>query len=509
MTAHVDDSNRRLIPRWRLVRDIPVSAELEGDPRAIGQFNVDPRYLQEKIAEWKAMSTVATAADAVACGIVTRRLGEVRHIAGFLLDRRTCLPNEVQNLAEYVLKGDESPSQYNQSEIGRVDIDNAINVSRATIRARRAQLRENPRNTLAWLDMSRGYASLGMEDKAIRTMGIALSLCPSHRLVLRSAARLFVHLGDLDRAHDTLIESNRTTSDPWLLASELAVATIKGKTPRYMKRALRMINGGDYSPKHLTELHSSIGTIKLLEGQLRQSRRSFRCSLEDPTENTLAQADWASRSNLSLDLPQLSQCLPRSFEGNCWRALARSQWNRGMDECGKWLLDEPYSSRPASLGSYIGNCLGGDYKFAEMCARIGLNAEPQSRTLRNNLAVALAFQDEVVEAERVFSQIRYLTGEGCPEFVYIVTSGLLRFRKGDASGGRELYLKSESEAPRHMKAAVAIHRALEEHRLGTDFARKALRRAKELTDTSNQIFVHRLYEQHLGRAIAEARQLTG
>ena len=506
MTAHVDDSNRRLIPRWRLVRDIPVSAELEGDPRAVGQFSADPRFLQEKIAEWQAKHTVATAADALACGIVTRRLSQVRCIADFLLQRRNCLSDEVQNLAEYVLKDDESSIQCNQTSVGRVDIDDAINVGRATIRARRAQLRENPRNALAWLDMSRGYASLGMENQAIHSMGMALSLCHDHRLVLRSAARLFVHLGDMDRAHDTLTKSSRTTSDPWLLASELAVATIKGKTSRHMKRALRIINGGHFPSRHLTELHSAIGTIKLMEGQVRKSRQYFRHSLEDPTDNTLAQADWANRSNQSLCLPQVGQSVPRSFEVNCRRALANRQWNSGMDECGRWLLDEPYSSRPASLGSYIGNSLVGDYKFAEMCARIGLYAEPHSRTLRNNLAVALAFQKRVDEAEDVFSQIRYLTGKGCPVFVYLATSGLLRFRKGDAIGGRELYLKSESEAPGNMKAAVAIHRGLEEHRLETDFAGGALARAKELTDGSDDPFVHRLYEQHLGRAISSGRR---
>ena len=501
MTAHVDHSSRRLIPRWRLVKDIPVTAELEGDPRTVGKNSADPRFLQEKITEWQAKKTVGAAADALACGVVTRRLNQVRSMADFLLTRRSRLPDEVQNLAEYVLKGDESPSRCDLTVLGQIDIEKTININRATIRTRRAQLRENPRNVLAWLDMSRGYASLGVEHRAVRTMDLALSLFRDHRLVLRSAARLFVHFGHLDRAQDTLTRNRRTTSDPWLLASELAVATIRGKTSRHMKRALRIVNDGDFSSKHLTELHSAIGTIKFMEGRMRKSRQYFRHSLEEPTDNTLAQANWADRSNRSLGLGQLSQVVPRSFEANCWRALADGQWNRGMEECGKWLLDEPFSSRPACLGSYIGNCLVGDYKFAEMCARIGLSADPHSRALRNNLAVALAFQDRVAEAEGIFSQIKYMTGDGCPEFVYMATSGLLRFRKGDAIGGREFYLRSESEAPRNMKAAVAIHRALEERRLGTDVAQESLARAKELSVSSDGLFVRRLYEQHLGGVI--------
>ena len=173
-----------------------------------------------------------------------------------------------------------------------------------------------------------------------------------------------------------------------------------------------------------------------------------------------------------------------------------------MDECGKWLLDEPYSSHPAKLGTFIDLSLVGDYKFTETCAQIGLQAEPQNRTLRNNLTVALALQDRLEEAEREFAQIVYSTGEGCPDYVYKATTGLLCFRKGEEIAGRDLYMKAESEAPKHMKASVVIHRVLEEHRLQTDSTKEVLAQAKELTDESDHLFVHRLYEQHLEPAIS-------
>ena len=274
-----------------------------------------------------------------------------------------------------------------------------------------------------------------------------------------------------------------------------------------MKRALKVVNSGDFAPRHLTELHGAIGTIKLVEGHVRHARRSFRSSLEGPTDNTVAQADWANRLYPSLGLSELPNGLPRSYEANCWRALGDMRWNDGMAECSMWLLDEPFSSRPACLGSYIGLGLVGDYAYAEIFARVGLNADPQNRTLRNNLTVALAMQGNLQEADYQFQQLKWSSGDGCPEYVYEATAGLLRFRKGDVAGGRALYLKAELDAPGHMKAAVAIHRALEEYRLRTDNFFEAFAQAKKLTRANDHLFTHRLYEQHLGLAISDTQKL--
>ena len=506
MTPFADDSRRRLIPRWRLVRDIPNSAELHGDPLERNSFRSDPRFLQEKIAEWQAENSLANAADAVACAIVTRKTHDVHDIARYLLDNRTALPEDVQNLAAHALSGKGQSTPPSDPVVGSIGLDNAINTARAIIHTRRVQLRQNPRNTLAWLDMSRGYASLGMWPQSVRTMNAALAIHPDHRLVLRSAARLFVHIGEPDRAHHTLLESARTTLDPWLLATEIAVASVREKTPKHMKRALRAISSERYTPGHLTELYSAIATVDLAEGHLRNARRRFRHSLETPTDNTVAQAHWAHRQMPALALPDSTAYIPRSYEAQCWRALEQKCWRRAMDECGRWLLDEPYSSRPANLGTFIGLSLVGDYRFSQIFAQIGLQAEPQNRTLRNNLTVALALQNKLEEAEHEFAQIEYSTGEGCPDYVYKATTGLLCFRRGDEFMGRSLYLKAESEAPKHMKAAVLIHRAREEHRLRTDCTNEVIAQAKELTDKSDQLFVHRLYEQHLGPAIATTRR---
>ena len=56
-------------------------------------------------------------------------------------------------------------------------------------------------NPIAYCELARCYTILGQQDKAEEMMNIALHLAPAHRYISRSAARLFLHLGDHDKAH--------------------------------------------------------------------------------------------------------------------------------------------------------------------------------------------------------------------------------------------------------------------------------------------------------------------
>jgi hypothetical protein len=55
-------------------------------------------------------------------------------------------------------------------------------------------------------------------------MMTALQLAPQNRHVLRSAARLFLHVGDPECAHDLVARNDATKNDPWLIAAEIAIA---------------------------------------------------------------------------------------------------------------------------------------------------------------------------------------------------------------------------------------------------------------------------------------------
>src|SRR5262249_14991627 len=156
-------------------------------------------------------------------------------------------------------------------------------------------LRTAPRTPLFWTELARWYASLGQRDPADHAMRVALELSPSHRFVPRSAARLSLHLDDPERAHSLLRRAERTQTDPWLLAAEIAIAPLAGERSRWMKHGRRVVESQRFHPTAVSELASALATEAFMAGSGRDARRLFECSLELPTENAVAQAAWAAR----------------------------------------------------------------------------------------------------------------------------------------------------------------------------------------------------------------------
>jgi len=288
-----------------------------------------------------------------------------------------------------------------------------FDVARGKAAKAKHKVRVNPRNVLAWLDLSRAYTILGQQQRALAAIDCALALAPNHRHVLRAAARLFVHVGDSERAHALLAKHPKTRKDPWLLAAELAIANVAQRPPRHVRQGRALIDSDDLPPAHLTELHSAIGTLEYYHGAHRRARQSLRASLEAPTENVVAQARWMRKQLPGLPIAEEAFALPLGFEARTWRAMEEGRWDDARVECRQWLNDEPFSSRPASLGSYIGVSLTTDYSFAEACARAGLQADPNDATLQNNLTVALAYQGKLDDAIETFAASRFRPSSLC------------------------------------------------------------------------------------------------
>lgn len=478
MSAFAEDQERRLIPRWRFADQFPASAEFAGDPRGKKRSSLDRSYLEEKLADWDNTRALGTAIDLVSCGIGGGWLTDVRAAAEYLAKYEQKLSPQVNSLVRHALRRpvpfDSGRSLANiSSESSTVTFDEA----REKVAASRLRLQRDPRNMLAWLDLSRGWAILGEAEKAIWAIERALYLAPHHRHALRAASRLFVHTGHFGRAHRLLYENPRTATDPWLMAAEISVAKIAGKKPRFAGRGRRLLDSGQLAPEHLTELQSAIGTLEYYNGANRRARKDLRASLVAPTDNSVAQARWMRKQLPGLSIADSAFELPQSFEARCWRALEEAKWDEARRQCIEWLYDEPFSSRPAQVGSYIGVSLTADPAFAEACARAGLQSDPEDSTLRNNLAVALAYQGEVEEAIEHYRRIKLPLEAHFPSYVYWATTGLLYFRSGDIDAGRQFYERAEVAAPGDRKVRVAVFRAREEVCAGTDEAGEHVTRA--------------------------------
>lgn len=493
MATIVKDEKRRLIPRWRYVHDAQPSDGFCSLPSSKSKFTPNTKYLDEKLSDWKTNQSISTAAEVVSCAVTIDKIDDAQECAKYILKNKDKTTAYVTKLAEQCLGLVNIGQGSRKCTIDTLK-DNLTNDAREHIKDAKRKLFENPRNVIARLDMARAEAILGNDRKALDQMDIALKLDPNHRNILRAASRLFIHLGEKEKAHQIIATNPGTKHDPWLMSVEISTANIADRSPRYLKNARRYIESTSAHPIHMVELCASIGTIDFLDGNKKNARKNLRKSFSVSTENVLAQARWLSAQNLSVDIPEMAWELPLSYEAHCWKMLQNQNWEQASEYCKKWLCDEPFSSRPARVGSCLGLSVLGDLQYAEVWARIGLMSDPDDNTLLNNLTVCLAYQNRIEEAIDAFKRIGMSDDEGLPTYVKIATAGLLNFRFGHHDIGRKLYQKAEELAPKEFKTLVIFHWANEERTADTPYAKRMLEEAHKLNGIAKDPYVKKCYE---------------
>ena len=461
MTGFVPDKDRKVIPRWRTFDATLRMGELDSvvPPSAHETAVVD--FLASKRAEWQRHGTPGHAADFVGAAIALGRGNEATKAAKFLLRNDISTSDWVRELAKQAVR---------QNDEGRSVLilpqKQETSSLHAQVRAFRQLLRVEPRDPITWVDLSRVYVVLGLPDQAARSMSIAVQLAGDNRFVLRSASRLWIHLGDLERAHAIIARTERTQHDPWLLAAEIAIRSAAGKTPRFTKAAMRVLNDTGLGATHLSELASAIATLELSAGRIKKMRTFFAKSLESPTENSVAQAAWAARQNRGIRFDDRYLDVPNTFEARSWTYFQQSRWNTVVDECWLWQFDQPFSSRPGIHGSYVAAIALQDYQASESFALQGLVSNATDFILQNNLAFARINLGNTSGAAEVLGRIDETQLSEHNRVVLIATKGLLAYRTGQFARGRELYAEAIDGArkvqDRQLLALAFVFYAMEE-----------------------------------------------
>jgi tetratricopeptide (TPR) repeat protein len=317
-----------------------------------------------------------------------------------------------------------------------------------------------------WVDLAREYVILGQNRHALYAIRAAVALAPMNRFVLRSAARFHLHEGDPERAHDLLRRSPLAQRDPWVLAAEIATATVADRTSSFTKVGRRMIGGERLAAAHITELASALATLEMDAGNRRRSRKLFLQALAAPTENTVAQASWASRHAHVLEFEPEYLDLPRTFEAGAWENYRGQDWSSAVAEAEHWQLDEPFASRSAMFGSFLASVALEDYARAVLFAQRGLQADPRNIVLLNNLAFALASSGRTLEARAALTRIPVADLDVDNRVANLATSGLVAYRHGDPAAGRALYEQAiqlaETAGLREKRAWAMLFLAREE-----------------------------------------------
>ena len=398
-------------------------------------------FLAQKTMDWRKHQTVGHAADLVGAALTLGREREVTGAARFLLQDDLRVSSWARELAEQALK---TPANVETVPPKPEALEKGALYTR--VRDFRRLLRAEPRDPITWVELSRTYAILGLGEQAARSMTVALQLAMNNRFVLRSASRLWIHLEDPEKAHDIIVRSSRTTHDPWLLAAEIAVGSVAGRKPKFIKAARQMLTDRRFSPIHISELASAVATLELDSGSVKKPRQLFNLSLKRPTENSIAQAAWASRRNSSIRLNDKYLDLPNTFEARSWSFYLQSQWKQSIKECQLWQFDQPFSSRPSVHGSYVSAIALEDYKTSEWFAKCGLMANPADFTLLNNLAFARINRGDMEGAKKALLRVDCSRLSDRERAVLQATQGLLEFRTGNVVGGRQLYSDARSKA---------------------------------------------------------------
>jgi len=441
--------DRRLLPRWRDSASAVLAEEFSPARTVtrVGVLDVErgQRAYADLVAEFKESPSLVLASEIVATAYSLGDTVAARDAARFVLQHGDNHDRIVGTLARAVLGGAEELAQKPEVGLGPSTVDVAHPGSAQESIGRRiaetkSRLAVDPRNALAWIDLARLYATAGHKQKADRAVTAALSLQPAQRFIVRSAARYFVHSQEPDRADYHLRRSRLLQTDPWVLATEIAVSTVLGRTSRNVRIAERALSDRSFSPRHISELAGALASVEALNGKRKAAERLFRQGLLDPTENLLAHAEHAVRvwhlSNLEFDQAGHQE----AHEAHAWVSLGRADYAASFGSAVAWMREEPYSSRAAVLGTAVGAVAGQPIEQVRAVAELGLLAHRGAPILLNNLAFAQADAGLLPEASATRAM---LSGDAnlqpVERVAWQATGGIIEYRSGRLDAGSRLY----------------------------------------------------------------------
>jgi len=271
--------NRRLIPRWRTFAETLLDGELASAQKKDEGYKSSSSDFLRRLKNWRLSPDLITAAELVEASIVEGRESEALDAARRLVLTEHNATPAIRRQAASLLKRNGVKLEASN--------DPCLRFPNGPLRER-CKLSINIYDSLAWVDLAFRQTLTGRSSGAMRSMLVALGLSPDNRHVLRSAARLFIHLGDPERAHDILLRSSATKFDPWLLSAEISVSELASRTPKTVKAGLGLLEGGKFNLHQTSELTGALATLEI-HGNRKKLRRFFRLSMQAPTGNSLAQ----------------------------------------------------------------------------------------------------------------------------------------------------------------------------------------------------------------------------
>ncbi len=433
MSMPAEVKERLLLPRWLTFQNAVKLGETHPDaelslPATTSFF--------DKIRDWTIYRELPYAIDLVGTALlVDFRDAIVEEAARFILDQNNREMNLAEELARTYL-GIIGVDQWGEKNNDGLSL--CAQKAKGKLGALRALSKQYDRNPILWCDLAYYHALLGHDKKSERCMEVALGLAHENRFILRAATRCFLHVGDHEKALYHLRRSQLAKIDPWLLSTEIATGEALQKRSKNIKLAQSILHSQSFSPRSLSELAGTIGTIELREGAKKKSKKLFIQSLIDPNENAAAQAEWVNK-DLDFTLPPIAKDIPCRYEADSRILYREKDYEASLEKANQWLLFQPFSSRPALFASYIAAVCLEDYHAAIDIINETKQFSPHNPTLSNNLAFALASLDRVDEAKIALFSVDPETLDPTDKSIFAATYGLINYRSGEREEGKALY----------------------------------------------------------------------
>ena len=428
---------RRLIPKWRPIATTLQTPDAVPIPAARSAPLLGDREEFQRAAEhWRQKMTPGALGDVLSFGVHQDLAEEVAAVGHEAL--RTGAPRTLiqQMLIQDIGKRQGLiPAQFE----GAVSSNDNLHPFQAPIRAVRALLKSAPDNALALLDYAQFQAAVGRMERAERAIRTALSLRPDNRLVLRTAARFFVHAGKPDVGHALIRRHARTPADPWLMASEIALADAAKTQSQFLGKGKRFLFDHKKMPAaQITELAGAVSMAELGSGNLKRAREAQRQALLAPNDNVIAQAvELRGRLGLQLEGVAIERAIAASSEARVLQAWVDAAPGDVATYAREWHVQEPFSSRPVQMLSTL-YAYQGDHEMALRWIRAGLLADPTDQGLLINLAYVQVLRRDYVAAGAVLRKHKSSKQSEFEPFT-LATEGLMAYQLGDFSVGDQFY----------------------------------------------------------------------
>lgn len=450
MASLTISSSRNVVPNWRDYKTTAELGELNGN-NAIA-LKIPSFPIDDYVNAWLSNKSVPFAGDLISAAIMGHQQtnSTVQDAASFIIKRGDEAPDTLYKTALSIFQTQESNLKSNTIPISErlKNILNQENINKERISFLRKLIHRYPYNPIWYNEMALAYTKLGLTTKAEECMDIAIHLAPVSRYISRSAARFFLHIGELDKAHDVLIKNPSISRDPWIVASEIGVNALRGRTSRFIKSGIAMINSENYSPFSLTELASAIGSL-----EFRHSRKKCKALIDkaliQPNDNSLSQAEWLLSLDKSIGFSFSDYSLLKNkYEADARKAFFNDDYFLALTTSIEWIEEMPFAKTPIDFAANMAYTFQKRYEDAICILKIGLKSNPHELSFWNNLAYSYAINGNTNEADVILngSLLNSSSVSNDIRICVIATKGLNEFRKGNIENGRFLYIQAISLA---------------------------------------------------------------